>query len=146
MPEPPVIRVHSLAQALGALRAAARAGRPVVLASAEGAGSYLGPGNFSSLCQAARTEVPQAQSSALLDCGEDAGAALAAIRGEVSGVVFTGREDVAARLADIARLHGVAFLRQRPSAALDLEGDFFATAEEAEQLCAVVLAASGRSC
>ena len=77
--------------------------------------------------------------SALLDCGDDAGAALAAIRSEIEGVVFTGRADVARRLADIARQHGVRFVTERPVPALDLGSDFFASPEIIEQRCAEIL-------
>ncbi len=142
----PVVIIHSFAHAKGALKAAARAGRGVVLLSAAGAGSYLGPGWFSALLEAARAEAPEAKCAAFLDCGDDAGAALAAIRGEVPGVVFTGRGDIARRLADLAEQHGVRFLTERPPAAIDLGEDFFASAEEAERRSAEVLAQKPRSC
>ncbi len=135
----PVIIVHSLAHAVAALRAAARAGRSVVLASAPEAGVYAGGGWFRALVEAAREAVPNAQFTALLDCGEEAGAALAAIRAEVDGLVFTGRTDVARRLADIARQHGVRFETSRPAAVLDLGADFFAAAERLEQYCDAAL-------
>ena len=65
-----------------------------------------------------------------------AGAALAAIRSEVEGVVFTGRADVARRLADIASQHGVRLVTERPVPALDLGDDFFAAPEILERRCA----------
>jgi hypothetical protein len=136
----PVIVVHSLRHAIAALRAAAGAGRAVVLASAPGAGSYGGPGWFGALIVAAREAVPEARFSALLDCGDDVGAALAALRSEIEGVVFTGRADVSCRLADIARQHGVNFVTDHPEAALDLGDDFFASPEIIERRCAEVLA------
>ena len=135
----PVIVVHSLAQATAALKAAAGAGRSVVIASPPGAGSYVGPGWFGSMVDAARQAVPDASFSALLDCADDVGAALAAIRSEVEGVVFTGRADVARRLADIARQHGVQFVTDRPAVALDCGDDFFAAPEIVEQRCADLL-------
>ena len=138
-PREPVIIIHSLAQAIAGLTAAARAGRPVVLASAPGAGSYVGPGWFGALVRAARVAVPDARFSTLLDCGDDVGAALAAIRSEVEGVVFTGRAEVARRLADIAHQHGVRFVTNRPSALLDLGDDFFASTEVLERRCADLL-------
>jgi acyl-CoA reductase-like NAD-dependent aldehyde dehydrogenase len=100
---------------------------PIVLSSAPDAGAYVGPGWFGALVAAARTSVPEAQSSALLDCGEHVGAALAAIRAGIEAVVFTGRPDVARRLADIARQHGVRLDTERPTAMLDLGTDFFAS-------------------
>ena len=136
LPAGPVIVVHSLAHATAALKAAARAGRPVVLASPPGAGSYVGPGWFREVVSAARAAVPEASFSALLDCGNEVGAALAAIRSEIEGVVFTGRADVATRLADIAAQHGVRFLTTRPAPVLDLGDDFFAAPEILERRCA----------
>ena len=117
---PPVIIIHTLAHAVGALRAAARADRSVILLSAPEAGVYAGPGWFRALAEAAREAAPEARCSAILDCGEEAGAALAAIRAQVEGIVFAGRADVARRLADIARQHGVRLETARPAAALDL--------------------------
>ena len=134
-----VIVVHSLAQAIAALSAAAQADQAVVLASPPGAGSYVGPGWFGAAIDTARKAVPNAQFSALLDCGDDIGAALAAIRSEIDGVVFTGRPDVAQRLADMACQHGVRLLKEPPPAALDLGGDFLATLYMLEYRCARVL-------
>jgi len=119
--------------------AAARAGRPVVLASPPGAGSYVGPGWFGAMVDGAREAVPEASFSAYLDCDNDVGAVLAAIRSEVEGVVFTGRADVAGRLADIARQHNVRFATDRPAPALDLGNDFFASREALQQRCADLL-------
>jgi hypothetical protein len=135
----PLIIIHSLPQAIAALRAAASAKRAIVLASAPDAGGYVGPGWFVALVTAARQEVPEARLTALLDCGDSAGAALAAIRAEVEGVIFTGRADAAGRLADIARQHGVAFETERPAAVLDLVDEFFASQEDVEQRCAEFL-------
>jgi len=64
---------------------------------------------------------------------------LAAIRAEVEGVIFTGRADVARRLADIAQQHRVQFETSRREGALDLGDDFFASAESLELRCAEFL-------
>lgn len=110
-----------------------------MLVSAPDAGGYVGPGWFKALVAAAREAVLDAPCSTLLDCGDNVGAALAAIRAEVEGVIFTGRADVADRLADIARQHGVRFETKRPVDALDLAEDFFASVEEVERRCAEYL-------
>src|SRR6202521_3028851 len=86
----PVLVIHSLAHAVAALRAA-EAGRAVTLASAPDAGIYAGAGWFRALIAAARDAVPAAQSAALLDCGDDAGAAQGALRAGIDGVIFNGR-------------------------------------------------------
>ena len=135
----PVIIIHSLAQAIAALNVAARAGRAIVLASAPDAGGYVGPGWFGALIAAAREAVPGARFSALLDCGDNVGAALAAIRSEIEGVVFIGRADVAGRLGDIARQHGVRFETDRWATALDLGEDFFVSGDSVERRCAEFL-------
>jgi acyl-CoA reductase-like NAD-dependent aldehyde dehydrogenase len=132
---PPVIIVHSFAHAVGALMADSRTCCPVTLASASETGCYAGPGWFRSLVEAAREAVPDARFSAVLDCGDEPGAALAAIRAQVECVVFTGRPDVARRLADIARQHGVRLETERPEAAVDLGADFFAPQASVEQRC-----------
>jgi acyl-CoA reductase-like NAD-dependent aldehyde dehydrogenase len=140
----PVIVVHSLAQAVAALNAAAAAGRPIVLASAPEAGLYAGPGWWRELVAMAGAAVPAARFSAMLDCGDGAGAALAAIRAHVEGAIFTGHAEVARRLADIAAQHGVRLVTRRLAAGIDLGGDFFASETAVAQRCADFLASLGR--
>ena len=117
------------------MSAAAEAGRSVTLASAPDAGIYAGPAWFGALVAAARTAVPEAQCAALIDCGDDAGAAQAAIRAGIEGIIFTGRSDVADRLADIASQHGARLLTTRPVPALDLGDVFFAAPEVLHRRC-----------
>jgi hypothetical protein len=133
-----VIIIHSLAHAVAALRAAA--GRPVVIASARDAGIYAGPGWFGALLLAAREAVPAAEFEALLDCGDDSGAVMAAIRAGIPAVLFTGHADVAARLADIATQAGARLVTERIAPALDLGAPFFADEETVRRRCAEILA------
>ena len=142
----PVIVVHSLAQAVAALSVAAEAGRAMVLASSPDAGIYAGPTWFREIMQAAREAVPEARFTAILDCGEDAGAAMAAIRAGVQAIVFAGQADVAARLGDIAAQAGAQLLRERPAAILDLGVFFFADDEELRRHCADALASKAALC
>ena len=141
-----VFIIHSPGHAVAALSAAAEAGRPVTLASAPDPGIYAGPGWFGALVAAARAAVPAAQCAALIDCGDDAGAAQAAIRAGIEGIIFTGRADVAERLADIAAQAGAELLTARPDAALDLGADFFAPPEILYRRCALSLASSPAIC
>jgi hypothetical protein len=120
----PVVIVHSLGHAVAALRGAA--GRRIVLASAPDAGGYAGAGWFKALVEAAHEAAPEVEFSAFLDCGDAVGAALAALRCGIAGVIFTGRTDVAHRLADIARQQGARLETARPTTVLDLGADFFA--------------------
>jgi hypothetical protein len=135
----PIIVVHSLAHAVAALEAAAAVGRAIVLASAPEAGIFAGPGWWRELVALAHEAVPAAQATALLDCGEDAGAAQGAIRAGIEGIVFIGRPDVAARLADIAVQRGIRLLTERPAAVLDLAAFFFAAPEELRRQCGDML-------
>jgi hypothetical protein len=136
----PVFAIHSLAHAVAALTAADEAGRSIVLLSAAGAGLSAGPGWWRALVEAARAAVPAARSTAPLDCGDDAGAAQGAIRAGVEAIVFTGRTDVAERLADIAGQRGAAILTERPPANLDLSDLFFAEPDQLRRRCRDVLA------
>src|SRR4051794_34338077 len=138
----PAIVVHSLAHAVAALQAAAEAGRPVLLLSAIDAGLSSGAGWWRQVIAAARDSVPTAQAvlqAAPLDCGDDAGAAQAALRSGVEAIVFSGPAEVAERLADIARQCERRVLTKRPSPALDLGDDFFAPPEALRRRCLAIL-------
>ena len=69
-----------------------------------------------------------------------------AIRRGVERVVFTGRPDVAARLAGIAPQYGVRLATERPTAALDLAAAFLESPEMIERRCADLLACPERFC
>jgi hypothetical protein len=94
------ITIHSLAEARTALVAAG--GGAVTLASAPNAGAYAGASWFKSLIKQVKSEFPESRCEALLDCGEDAGAALAALRLGVKRVSFAGHPAARARLASVA--------------------------------------------
>jgi hypothetical protein len=145
-PQDQVFVVHSLVHAVAALSAAAEAGRPVVLLSAPDAGIYAGPGWFKALVDLAREAAPTARFSAILDCGDDAGAAQGAIRAGIEAVIFTGRADVAERLAGIAEASGARLLAARPPAVLDLGQWFFADDETLRRHCADRLASLPAIC
>ncbi|HEX3536113.1 MAG TPA: hypothetical protein VHU15_05050 [Stellaceae bacterium] len=112
----------------------------MILLSAPAAGLSAGPGWWRALIAAARAAVPQAQCTALLDCGDDAGAAQGAIRTGVEAVVFSGRADVAERLADIAGQRNAKIVTARPPGALDLAEFFFADPDQLLRRCRDVLA------
>ena len=76
----------------------------------------------------------------ILDCGDDAGAAQGAIRAGIEGILFTGRADVAERLADIASKSGIRLVTVRPDPALNLAAEFFASPETLRRRCAFFLA------
>ena len=75
---------------------------PVTLESATGAGAYAGPAWWKALIEAARAEHPAAEMMAVLDCGEEPGTALTALRAGVSRIRFTGDVAMRGRLGAIA--------------------------------------------
>lgn len=117
----------------------------VVLLSAPDAGIYAGPGWFKALVDAARATEPGADFTAVLDCGNDAGAAQGAIRAGIQRIIFIGRADVAVRLAAIATAAGSQLLTERPEAALDLGRWFFADSATLRRRCAETLGAANGS-
>jgi acyl-CoA reductase-like NAD-dependent aldehyde dehydrogenase len=98
----PRIIVHSLAHAEAALAAAAALGVPVMLASAPAAAGYAGPLWFKALIDEAKRAHPAADVAALLDCGEEPGMVLGALRAGIRHIRFTGGDAMRRRLAEIA--------------------------------------------
>lgn len=114
-----VIIIHSLEQAVTALKAARERDRPVTLASPPGAAAYTGALWFREVVKQAQLEVPQADVSSILDCGDKPGLVMAAFRQGVLRVRFTGPGEAADKLqamADAESLH----LLTGPLEALDL--------------------------
>ncbi len=98
----PII-VHSLAEARAAVTAAAELGVPVTLASAPEAAGYLGALWFRELVRMASAERPEARVSALIDCGDQPGHVMAALRQGLKRVRFTGPKATAETLGNLAR-------------------------------------------
>ena len=111
------VSVLGHAQARVAVAAAAAAGAPITLISACGAAAFAGPGWFQGLVAALRREWPDTGISAILDCGDMPGHALAALRHGIDTIRYNG--PAAAQIADIARQCNATVLRERPQA-LDL--------------------------
>lgn len=118
---PAAFIVHSLDHARAALTAARAAAAPVLLVSAPGAAGYAGCGYFEAMIRRAMTEQPGVAATALLDCGEEPGLVLGAIRHGLKAVRFAGPDEVFAKLADIARQAGAVVVASTPPA-LDLLG------------------------
>lgn len=118
-PLPPAVVFHSLAQARAALAVAGELRLPVTLISAPAAAGYAGPGWFRSVVKQARAAHPEAQVTAVLDCGEYSGLALASLREGVAVIRFSG--DTMDKIADIAAQLGARVITARPEA-LDLAG------------------------
>jgi len=114
-----VIIIHSLEQAVTALKAARELDRPVTLASPPGAAAYTGALWFREVVKQAQLEVPQAEVSSILDCGDKPGLVMAAFRQGVLRVRFTGAREAAEKLEAMAEAESL-HLITGPLEALDL--------------------------
>ena len=93
------IVVHSLDHALAALATAKSLALPVTLASAPGAATQAGPGWFKALIDAAHAAHPDVAVTAILDCGVEPGAVMAALRAGLSQLRFDGDDAWRQKLA-----------------------------------------------
>jgi hypothetical protein len=90
-----VVVVHHLDQARAVLAAAAELGCAIALRSAPGAAGYAGVGYLKALGDAVGHEL-------LIDCGDDAGLVMAALRTGCRRIAFSGSVEQARRLCDMA--------------------------------------------
>jgi hypothetical protein len=107
--EPRVI-VADWRQTQAALQTARRESRAVFLCSPQGASSYLGAGFWRALQDKADAEYADVSFTLALDCADRAGDAMAALRAGVRHLIFSGRQDVTAKLRDMAGQLGAAIL------------------------------------
>ncbi len=115
MNSPPAVTVHGFAQACNVLRA----GRPVTLISAPGAALYAGCLWWRELADAARAEVPDTPCSDILDCGDAAGRAMAALRIGQKMLILDPASPAFAAVRAAAATIGCLVIGERP-ASLDL--------------------------
>jgi len=94
----PTIIVHSLDNALAAAAEAVTADSAVTIRSAPGAAGSAGVGWFAAVIDIVRTRHPTARLSFVLDCADEAGTALAALRCGINVIRFSGSSDAADRL------------------------------------------------
>lgn len=121
--------IHSLEHARAAMAAAAEFQMKLILFSAEGAAGNAGPAWFHKLVEAARSEYPRVEVTAVLDCGDAPGYALAALRAGCRAIRFAGRRSLKAKIRTIAESNG-AVLCERRGRMLDLFGE-----RDAEAAC-----------
>jgi len=123
MPQPmtaPTIIIHDLDHATAALAAAARAGLAVELRSAAGAGAGLGPGVFKAITEQAFAHHADTHCIAVLDCGDEAGTALAAIRAGCRHVAIDLDPPARDKLADLAAARDIRLHARPAGPVLDL--------------------------
>ena len=117
----PVIVVHDLEQAVGALRAAAAAGVAVTLWSAPGAAAYAGLGFLRGVFEQAREAVPEADHDVVVDCAASGVLAHEALSRGFAAVAFSGRGTMRKTLQAIADGRGRRLVTTGPGqGALDL--------------------------
>ncbi len=97
---------HTLEHTRAALAAATHAEAPVILRSAPGASAYAGAQYLKAMVEHASAEFPDADFTAVIDCGDDPGHAQGALRIGWKVLLFGGPEDVRSKIADIAEQHG----------------------------------------
>lgn len=121
VPRPkPAFIVHDLAQMLAVFAAAEATGRPLRVESPPGFAGYAGAGFWAALLAEAAARHPGAGIDAVLDCGREAGTALAAIRAGVPAIRCAARAAARVRLKSLARAAGVKFIEGRRPKARDL--------------------------
>lgn len=99
MTMPPEIVVHDLEQARAVLRSAGDWAVKVQLRSAPGAAAYAGVGYLHALGEASGQML-------LIDCGDDAGLTMAAMRAGCRKLEFSGSDDLHSRLQQMVELLG----------------------------------------
>ena len=112
--------IHDIAHARAALAAAAEAGVAVTLVSAPAAAAYLGAVVFREMVAEAAREAPGVAVTAMIDCGDDAGLALNALRHGLKAIRLRAGPEAMAAVADIAHQLGAHIDPDPAAPALDL--------------------------
>ena len=121
--------VHHLEQARAALAAAAELGCAIELRSAPGAAGYAGVGYLKALGAQAGHEL-------LVDCGDDAGLVMAALRTGCRRIAFSGSDELGRRLGDMAaQLGAVLVVEAQAPEAVMLQPEDDAAATLRARLC-----------
>ncbi|HEX6103793.1 MAG TPA: hypothetical protein VF031_12170 [Alphaproteobacteria bacterium] len=110
---------RDLDQARAAVATGVEAGVPVLILTPEDSAPALGILWSQELAAHLRREFPEADLIVAFDCGDRAALAHEALRAGAEAVCFTGPDDQARGLAEVAGALGRAFLPMRPPA-LDL--------------------------
>lgn len=114
------IVVHELGHALAALTAARARNQPLLILSAAGAVRSAGAGWWRELVAQAREESPEQDVEWVLDCGDEPGMALAALREGVGTIALDADEPIWSRVAQIAAQCDASVIRVDRKGALDL--------------------------
>jgi hypothetical protein len=120
--QPACFIVHDLDHAIAALETAQRRDTQVMLVSAPGAARTGGAGWWRELIAQAKAQTPGADMISVLDCADEAGMALAAIRAGVEAIAVTAGNETGDRIADIAGQAFVSLISIPWAEAVDLAG------------------------
>jgi len=113
--------VYDRDHALAVATVSAEMGTPVRLYSPSHGAAALGADVFQAIVSEARDAFPEADLSAVLDCGDEPGTALGAIRHGIEAISLAAEPDVRHRVADIAAQSGTKIVG-RATEALDMSG------------------------
>ena len=108
------VTVHGLSDALRAASIAHEHGVAITLFSAPGAVASIGPAWFRDMVRDLERAYPGLDAEAVLDCGDMAGYALAALRSGIKIIRFSGRPSTVRKIEDIAGAHGARLVRRPP--------------------------------
>lgn len=100
------IIIHNLEHAQAALEVAQGLGVEVTLISAAGAAATLGATVFRDIVAKAAESYPDVHFQAVLDCGDEPGLALGALRHGIKAVRISNGPELSEKLADIAGQRG----------------------------------------
>lgn len=112
------VMVCGLDDAMRAGAIAHELGVAIKLFSAPDAVASMGPAWFQGMVRELERAYPDLDVEAVLDCGDAAGYALAALRSGVKFIRYSGNRSVARKIKDIAGSYGARLVR-RPSRILD---------------------------
>lgn len=107
---------RSFDQARAALAVARETRQAVTLLTAPDAAARLGVDVLKSMIDQAAAAVPGADFAAVIDCGDQPGLALAALRAGWRRLVFAGTAETVAKIADLARQQGAEVMAVAPPA------------------------------
>jgi hypothetical protein len=113
--KPACFVIHGIGHLRAALHAGAVSGRPIVALSAVGASGFAGASWFASMIEQGRSEFPDVELTAILDCADRAGDVLVAFETGIRNIIFTGHPRAGERLAKIAARYGATIFIERPS-------------------------------
>jgi hypothetical protein len=119
---PARIVVHEIGHALAALSAARAHNRPLIILSSTGAVRSAGAGWWRELVAQSRESMPEQDAEWILDCGDEPGMALAALREGVGTIALNASEPIWSRVAQIAARCDASVLKVDRTGALDLVG------------------------